>query len=47
MEETRQRLQSIQYSWMEPATLWDIDTPEDLARLMNWEKAKELSLPYC
>lgn len=42
MEETRQRLEAIQYSWAEPATLWDIDTPGDLARLMDWDQSREL-----
>lgn len=33
MEETRRRLEILRFKWAEPATLWDIDTPEDLVRL--------------
>ncbi len=33
MEETRRRLRSLGLTWQEPATLWDIDVPADLARL--------------
>jgi uncharacterized protein len=33
MEETRRRLRSLGLSWQEPATLWDLDVPEDLVRL--------------
>lgn len=33
MAETRRRLQQQSLSWQEPALLWDIDRPEDLARL--------------
>ncbi len=30
---TRQRLQRLGLRWREPATLWDVDTPDDLVRL--------------
>jgi uncharacterized protein len=33
MEETRRRLRKLGLSWQEPATLWDLDLPEDLDRL--------------
>ncbi|THF62651.1 TIGR04282 family arsenosugar biosynthesis glycosyltransferase [Pseudothauera rhizosphaerae] len=33
MEATRQRLRQLRYAWAEPAMLWDVDTPADLARL--------------
>jgi glycosyltransferase A (GT-A) superfamily protein (DUF2064 family) len=32
MSETRARLRAIPVSWHELPTLWDVDTPEDLAR---------------
>jgi glycosyltransferase A (GT-A) superfamily protein (DUF2064 family) len=35
MAETRRRLQALALAWQEPATLWDIDTPDDLARLRD------------
>jgi rSAM/selenodomain-associated transferase 1 len=31
--ETRRRLRKLGLTWQEPALLWDIDRPEDLARL--------------
>ena len=31
--ETRRRLARLGLSWREPARLWDVDRPEDLARL--------------
>jgi len=31
--ETRRRLAELGLSWREPATLWDVDVPEDLERL--------------
>jgi len=34
MERTRERLRELQWRWSEPCTLWDIDTPADLARLV-------------
>jgi rSAM/selenodomain-associated transferase 1 len=33
MAETRRRLSRLGASWTEPATVWDIDRPEDLDRL--------------
>jgi rSAM/selenodomain-associated transferase 1 len=33
MDETRRRLRGLGLVWQEPCTLWDIDRPEDLARL--------------
>ena len=33
MEETRRRLRQAGLAWQEPATLWDVDRPEDLDRL--------------
>jgi uncharacterized protein len=37
MEETRRRLRARNLTWQEPATLWDLDVPEDLARLQELE----------
>ncbi len=34
MAQTRERLRSLGWTWSEPATLWDIDRPEDLDRLL-------------
>jgi uncharacterized protein len=33
MDETRRRLRELGLTWQEPATLWDVDLPEDLERL--------------
>ena len=33
MDETRRRLRELGLTWQEPATLWDVDRPEDLERL--------------
>jgi rSAM/selenodomain-associated transferase 1 len=33
MSETRRRLDRAGLRWQTPATLWDVDTPQDLARL--------------
>jgi rSAM/selenodomain-associated transferase 1 len=33
MAQTRARLRSLQCTWAEPLTLWDVDRPDDLARL--------------
>lgn len=33
MAQTRQRLASLGWRWVEPVTLWDVDRPADLARL--------------
>lgn len=34
MAQTRERLLAAGLSWCEPATLWDVDRPEDLSRLV-------------
>lgn len=34
MAQTRERLKASRASWDEPATLWDVDRPEDLSRLL-------------
>jgi glycosyltransferase A (GT-A) superfamily protein (DUF2064 family) len=33
MAQTRARLAALGWRWAEPATLWDVDRPEDLERL--------------
>jgi glycosyltransferase A (GT-A) superfamily protein (DUF2064 family) len=33
MPETRRRLAQLGLAWREPAVMWDVDTPADLARL--------------
>lgn len=33
MAETRRRLEQLELAWVELTTLWDVDRPEDLARL--------------
>lgn len=33
MEETRKKLKELNVQWAEPETVWDVDRPEDLARL--------------
>jgi rSAM/selenodomain-associated transferase 1 len=33
MNETRRRLKALGRTWQEPVTLWDVDAPDDLARL--------------
>jgi uncharacterized protein len=33
MDETRRRLRQLGLTWEEPATLWDVDVPDDLERL--------------
>ena len=37
MAETRHRLAALGLAWQEPATLWDIDAPDDLERLREFE----------
>jgi uncharacterized protein len=37
MAETRRRLAALGLAWQEPATLWDIDAPDDLDRLRDLE----------
>lgn len=34
MTETRQRLRAAGLRWSEPATIWDVDRPEDIDRLL-------------
>ncbi|SDR32343.1 hypothetical protein SAMN05444161_2807 [Rhizobiales bacterium GAS191] len=34
MQETRARLRSAGLSWSEPAIVWDVDRPQDVARLL-------------
>ena len=34
MEETRARLRAAALKWSEPAILWDVDRPKDVARLL-------------
>lgn len=40
MAETLVRLQAAGLRWSEPARLWDVDRPEDLARLAELEAAR-------
>lgn len=35
LDETRQRLRALGWRWQELETLWDVDRPEDVARLMK------------
>jgi rSAM/selenodomain-associated transferase 1 len=35
MDETRQRLKELTLSWRELPTLWDVDRPEDVARMQS------------
>lgn len=37
MAQTRERLTELDLRWAEPATLWDVDRPSDLARLATLE----------
>jgi rSAM/selenodomain-associated transferase 2/rSAM/selenodomain-associated transferase 1 len=37
MAQTRERLMALGLRWLEPATLWDVDRPEDLPRLAALE----------
>ena len=42
MARTRLRLANLGWHWAEPETLWDIDRPEDLDRLLTaWPEARE------
>jgi rSAM/selenodomain-associated transferase 1 len=34
MQETRSRLRALNLNWREPATIWDVDRPEDVSRLI-------------
>jgi uncharacterized protein len=38
MAETRERLAALGWRWQELETLWDVDRPQDLARLQRREK---------
>ncbi|MEF8758736.1 MAG: TIGR04282 family arsenosugar biosynthesis glycosyltransferase [Candidatus Accumulibacter sp. UW25] len=35
MAQTRQRLAALSWTWQEPATLWDVDRPDDYERLVS------------
>jgi glycosyltransferase A (GT-A) superfamily protein (DUF2064 family) len=37
MAQTRRRLQTLGLTWQEPVPLWDVDAPDDLARLRELE----------
>jgi rSAM/selenodomain-associated transferase 1 len=39
LDETRRRLKELGLTWREPAALWDLDLPEDLARLRGTDLA--------
>jgi uncharacterized protein len=41
MAETRRRLESARLRWKEMPMLWDVDRPEDYARLQGMELARE------
>ena len=43
MEETRRRMRHHKLAWQEPATLWDVDMPEDLPRLRGFGVLDEFS----
>jgi rSAM/selenodomain-associated transferase 1 len=43
MAETRRRMRRHKLTWQEPATLWDVDLPEDLARLRGLDRLDEFS----
>ena len=45
MAQTRRRLAALGWRWSEPVTLWDVDRPEDLARLDALCPAAWLSRP--
>jgi rSAM/selenodomain-associated transferase 1 len=44
MEETRARLRVAALTWAEPATLWDVDRPKDVARLLSHDPLRWKSL---
>jgi rSAM/selenodomain-associated transferase 1 len=50
MDETRARLRAAALTWSEPAIVWDIDRPEDVARLAasgllaRWQPPKRIGL---
>jgi uncharacterized protein len=43
MAETRRRMRYHKLAWQEPATLWDVDVPEDLPRLRGLGLLDEFS----
>lgn len=43
LDETRQRLRELGWRWQELETLWDVDRPEDVARLMKSAYGDEYS----
>jgi uncharacterized protein len=43
MAETRRRMRVHKLTWQEPATLWDVDVPEDLPRLRGLGLLDEFS----
>ncbi|HPG03651.1 MAG: TIGR04282 family arsenosugar biosynthesis glycosyltransferase [Hyphomicrobiales bacterium] len=43
MTTTRERLSRLRVDWVEPAQIWDVDTPDDLARLA----ATGFPIPAC
>ena len=43
MAETRRRMRYHKLTWQEPATLWDVDVPEDLPRLRGLGVLDEFS----
>ncbi|MFZ4538687.1 hypothetical protein [Propionivibrio sp.] len=47
MAQTRERLTELGLRWAEPATLWDVDRPEDLARLATLEGCSEWRETRC
>ena len=44
MEQTRERLRALGWRWVELETLWDVDLPEDYARLVE-ARLLELRIP--
>jgi hypothetical protein len=44
MDETRRRLRFLGLRWSEPATLWDVDRPEDIERLAETQLASSCHL---
>lgn len=45
MQETRTRLARLGWRWIELATLWDVDRPEDLARLRQLCAEQRIPVP--
>lgn len=43
MEQTRQQLVRLGWRWHELPTCWDLDRPEDLARLAGWPLPPEIA----